>query len=131
VSTRRGISRQRRSRWLPPNFSDYTVEEGGTGAGTVARYNLKVGNRQRTYRMSVTEPLPESSLRESDTNSSLTTTWTVGRRGSGSRVDVHVEWQGASGVGGFFERLFAPAALKRVYDDALARLDKYMASSSS
>lgn len=114
-----------RPRWLPPNFSDLIVEKGGQGAGTVARYRLAAGNRERTYHVSVAEPRPGAVLSESDSNSSLVTTWTVSPRGSGSQVAVHVEWQGAGGVGGFFERLFAPGALKRVYDDALARLDRY------
>jgi len=34
-------------------------------------------------------------------------------------------------VGGFFERLFAPRALKRVYDDELARLAAYAARQGS
>ena len=114
-----------RPRWLPPNFGDYVVEKGGNGAGTTVRYVLKAGNRERMYHMDVTALQPGSSLRESDIGSSLTTTWTVDPSGSGSRVRVHTEWQGAGGIGGFFERLFAPAALKRVYDDALARLDRY------
>ena len=116
---------KQRTQWLPCNFSDYKVETGGKGGGTMVTYRLKVGNRARDYRMTVEEPLRGSALTERDTNSSLTTTWTVSRRGDGSRVTLHTEWQGAGGVGGFFERLFAPAALKRVYADTLSRLDRY------
>lgn len=114
-----------RPAWLPPNFSNLSVEQGGVGDGTVVSYLLTVGNRARNYHMAVSEPEPGSVLAERDTNSSLVTTWTVSPRGTGSNVTVHTEWQGAGGIGGFFERLFAPAALKRVYDDALARLDRY------
>lgn len=114
-----------RPRWLPPNFTDLVIEQGGIGAGTVVRYLLSVGRRQRTYVMAVSEPRPGAELVERDTGSSLVTTWTVGASGAGTGVAIHTEWQGAGGVGGFFERLFAPAALKRVYDDALARLDRY------
>ena len=32
---------------------------------------------------------------------------------------------GAGGVGGVFERLFAPRVLRRLYDDELSRLDTY------
>jgi hypothetical protein len=31
-------------------------------------------------------------------------------------------WDGAGGIGGFFERMFAPRALRRVYDDVLEKL---------
>jgi len=110
------------ARWLPPNYSDYKVEQGGRGDGTVFGYKLKVGNRERAYRMAVSEPKRGSILTEKDTGSTLTSTWTVTAQGNGSRVTLRTEWQGHGGVGGFFERLFAPRALKRVYDDELARL---------
>jgi len=116
---------KQRTQWLPSNFSDYKVEKGGKGEGTIVTYRLKVGNRARDYRMTAEEPLRGAALTERDANSSLATTWTVSRHGDGARVTLHTEWQGAGGVGGFFERLFAPAALKRVYDDTLSRLDRY------
>lgn len=109
-----------RARWLPPNYSDIAVDQ----SDSALRYRLKVGNRERAYHMAVSESRPGSVLSEKDTGSSLTTTWTVTPSGSGSRVAIHTEWQGSGGVGGFFERLFAPAGLKRVYVDALGRLDR-------
>ena len=71
------------------------------------------------------EPEPGRVLTESDLNSSLVTTWTVTPEGAGSRVRIETTWQGASGIGGFFERLFAPRVLRRLYADELARLDAY------
>lgn len=111
-----------RTRWLPANYSDYAVEKGGTGDGTVFHYKLKVGNRERAYNMTVSEPKRGAILSERDTGSTLVNTWTVTPHGSGSRIVLHTEWQSSRGVGSFFERLFAPRALKRVHDDELARL---------
>ena len=34
-------------------------------------------------------------------------------------------WNGAGGVGGFFERIFAPRAMRAIYADELERLDAY------
>ena len=34
-------------------------------------------------------------------------------------------WQGAGGIGGFFEKTFAPRAMRAIYDDELQRLDAY------
>ncbi len=116
-----------RPHWLPPAYENYTVETGGQGAGTVIRYTLNVGHRERHYRMAVSEPVAGSSLTEKDTGSSLITTWTVTPSGDRALLAVHTEWQGASGVGGFFERLFAPGALKKVYDDMLERFDRFVA----
>jgi hypothetical protein len=45
--------------------------------------------------------------------------------GGACRVRISTTWQGAGGVGGVFERLFAPRALRRLYDDELSRLDMY------
>jgi hypothetical protein len=39
---------------------------------------------------------------------------------------VASQWQGAGGVGGFFERIFAPGGLKRIHDDTLARLARVL-----
>jgi hypothetical protein len=44
----------------------------------------------------------------------------AGARGDG--------WQGAGGAGGFFEGLFAPRVLSRLYADELERLDRYAGS---
>jgi hypothetical protein len=40
-------------------------------------------------------------------------------------VRIESRWQGAAGVGSFFERLFAPRVLRRIYADELERLDCY------
>jgi uncharacterized protein YndB with AHSA1/START domain len=112
-------------RFLPPAFSDFQVEEGGVGAGTVTRFAITAGGRTRTYRMRVTEPAPGRTLVESDTNSSLVTTFNVEPQGGRSLVRISTSWDGAAGIGGFFERTFAPRALHRIYLDELERLNAY------
>jgi hypothetical protein len=64
-------------------------------------------------------------LSESDTGSSLVTTFTVTPNGAGSHVRIETRWQGAKGIGGFFERTFAPRVLRRTYLDELGRLEQY------
>jgi uncharacterized protein YndB with AHSA1/START domain len=117
--------REHHHRFLPPAFSDFYVEEGGVGAGTVVRFRLSAGGRERTYRQRVEEPQPGRVLTESDLGSSSVTTFTLTPEGEHSRVQILTTWQGARGVGGFFERLFAPRVLRRLYADELARLDRY------
>jgi uncharacterized protein YndB with AHSA1/START domain len=113
-------------RFLPPEFSDYHVESGGVGAGTVVRYKVTAGGRTRAYRMTVAEPQPGRVLTESDAESSLVTTYTVTPKGDdASVVKISTSWNGASGVGGFFERLFAPGAVQKIYADGLDRLNSY------
>ena len=114
-------------KFLPPAFSDYHVEAGGVGAGSVTRFKVTAGGRTREYHMTVDEPEPGRVLRESDQRSSLITKFIVDPAVSGSSlVQISTTWQGAGGIGGFFERTFAPRAMKAIYEDELARLDAYV-----
>jgi hypothetical protein len=42
-----------------------------------------------------------------------------------SLVQISTTWDGAGGIGGVFERLFAPRAMRGIYADELERLDAY------
>jgi hypothetical protein len=123
--------RDHHPRFLPPAFSDFQVEAGGIGAGTVARYTLTAGGRNRQYRMTVAEPEPGRVLTEADMNSSAVTTFTVTPQGGASLVRISTAWDGAAGIGGLFERMFAPRVLRGLYTDELKRLDAYAREHSS
>jgi polyketide cyclase/dehydrase/lipid transport protein len=112
-----------RPKILTEHYRDYQVVEGGSGAGTKARWKLQAtSKRVRDVAATVTEPEP-GTLVESDANSSMVTTWTVRPAGAGSVVRIETTWTGAGGIGGFFEKTFAPAGLKRIYDGVLTKLD--------
>ncbi|TDC09299.1 SRPBCC family protein [Streptomyces sp. 8K308] len=111
-------------RLLTEHFSEYEVREGGDGEGTVLHVRFQATSRRvRQLLLEITEP-EDNTLIEKDRNSTLVTTWKVtpGDGGAGARVTVRTTWQGAGGVGGFFERLFAPRALAGIYDRILANL---------
>lgn len=111
-----------RPKILTEHYRDYQVVEGGTGAGTKARWKLQAtSKRVRDVAATVTEP-ESGTLVESDANSSMVTTWTVRAAGAGSVVRIDTTWSGAGGIGGFFEKTFAPAGLKRIYDGVLTKL---------
>jgi Polyketide cyclase / dehydrase and lipid transport len=113
-----------RPKILTEQYRDYEVIEGGTGAGTKARWKLQAtSKRVRDVAATVTEPEP-GTIVETDANSSMVTTWTVRAAGDGTIVRIETSWQGAGGIGGFFEKTFAPAGLKRIYDGVLARLNE-------
>jgi len=117
--------RDHHPRFLPSAFSDFRVESGGVGAGTITRFTVTAGGRARQYRMRVEEPAPGQVLTESDTGSSLVTTTTVSPRDGASLVQISTTWDGAGGIGGFFERTFAPRAMRAIYTDELERLNAY------
>jgi hypothetical protein len=113
------------AKFLPDAFSDFETVEGGVGAGTVHRFKLAAGGKVRDYLMRVDEPQPGRVLTETDENSSLQTTFTVTPAGDTCTVKIETTWQGAGGVGGFFERTFAPKVMRKMYADELRRLDAY------
>ncbi|GAB2447981.1 SRPBCC family protein [Streptomyces incanus] len=112
-----------RGRLLPEQYSEYEVREGGDGEGSLVHWKLQAtSKRVRDCLMEVTEP-SDGELVEKDRNSSMVTTWRVTPAGEGrSRVVVTTTWTGAGGIGGFFERTFAPKGLARIHDALLARL---------
>jgi hypothetical protein len=112
-------------KFLPDCFSDFETVEGGVGAGTVHRFKVAAGGRVRDYLMRVDEPQPGRVITETDQNSSLVTTFTVTPAGEACTVKIETTWKGAGGVGGFFERTFAPKAMRKIYADELGRLDEY------
>jgi Polyketide cyclase / dehydrase and lipid transport len=101
------------------------VESGGVGAGTITRFKVTAGGRTREYRMRVDEPEPGRVVTESDTGSSLVTTTTVSPRDGASLVQISTTWDGAGGIGGVFERMFAPRVMRAIYADELERLNTY------
>jgi len=115
--------REVRPRLLTEQFSEYEVREGGDGEGTLVHWRLQAtSKRVRDCLLEVSEP-SDGQLVEKDRNSSMVTTWTVTPAGEGkARVVVTSVWNGATGIGGFFERTFAPKGLARIYDGVLEKL---------
>ena len=117
---------QLHSRFLPPPFYDFQVEERGAGTGSVVRFKINFAGGIRELRMQVTEPEPGRALVQTDTNGSgLVTTFTVTPQGEQARVNITSRFDGETGVAGVVERISAPRRLHRVYAKELARLDAY------
>ncbi|SNS74864.1 Polyketide cyclase / dehydrase and lipid transport [Geodermatophilus pulveris] len=118
-----------RPRVLPEQFSAYRVHSGGQGAGTrVAWRFAATAKRVRDQLVEVSRPDPDT-LVETDTRSSMVTTWTLHPADAGATtVRVRTTWNGASGIGGFFERTFAPRGMRRTHEELLARLDRELAT---
>jgi uncharacterized protein YndB with AHSA1/START domain len=115
---------QTRPRILTEHYGDYRVEAGGHGAGSRVHWRLAATKKRvRDQQIEVSDD-GEGRLVERDANSSMVTTWTVTPSGPGSStVTIETTWNGAGGIGGFFERTFAPKGLRRIYDGVLANLD--------
>lgn len=110
-----------RPRILSSHYHDYRVVSGGTGAGTVVEWTLQASTK-RSRNLRAVVSMSDSMVTERDSNSTMVTTWTVTPSGTGSLVTVRTTWQGASGVSGFFEGIFAPLGLKRIHAEVLQKL---------
>ncbi len=123
----------KRSQILTDNYLNYKVEEGGNGAGTVVTYRLHAANRERGYHIQVSDPGTGKTLQESDTGSSLVTIWTMTPEADGQKTHVQIasDWEGGKGVGGFFEKTFAPLGLKRIYTEILGKLSTTFAGAQA
>ena len=112
-----------RPRILSSHYRDYQVLEGGKGAGTVASWTLQA-TEKRVRNVKASVDVAGHTIIEKDANSSMITNWTVAPAGRGSSVTVKTSWQGAGGIGGFFEKTFAPLGLRKIQAEVLANLKK-------
>jgi uncharacterized protein YndB with AHSA1/START domain len=108
---------------LTDHYRDYRVEAGGHGAGSRVHWTLQATKKRvRDQLVEVSVP-SDDRIVERDTNSSMVTTWTVTPQGDDrSVVAVETTWNGAGGIGGFFEKTFAPKGLQRIHDGLLSNL---------
>ncbi|MEV0250023.1 SRPBCC family protein [Nocardia sp. NPDC050712] len=112
-----------RPRILSSHYHDYKVVEGGTGAGTVAEWTLQA-TKDRSRNVQAVVSVSDSIVTERDKNSSMVNTWTVTPDGTGSQVTLRTTWQGAGGVKGIFEGIFAPLGLKKIQAEVLENLKR-------
>jgi hypothetical protein len=112
-----------RPKILSPHYSDYRVLEGGQGAGTVATWKLQA-TKSRARDVKANVDVAGHTVIEKDANSTMVTNWIVAPAGSGSSVTVKTSWQGAGGIGGFFEKTFAPLGLGKIQGEVLENLKK-------
>ncbi|UXA17779.1 SRPBCC family protein [Mycobacterium sp. SMC-4] len=112
-----------RPKILSEHYSGYQVLEGGQGAGTVAQWKLQA-TKSRSREVKATVDVAGRTVIEKDANSSMVTNWTVAPAGPGSSVTVKTSWKGAGGIGGFFERTFAPIGLRKIQAQVLGNLKR-------
>ncbi|KRC46207.1 MULTISPECIES: SRPBCC family protein [unclassified Nocardioides] len=106
---------------LPASYSSYQVLENGVGDGTVATWRLQATKKRVRHVIADVAVTPDAVV-ETDRNSTMVTTFAVTSDGAGSKVTATTTWQGAGGIGGFFEKTFAPLGLGRIHGELLANL---------
>lgn len=109
---------------LPPEFSDFTVLDGGIGAGTLIRYRIKLGGRTRDVEARVAEPEPGKVLTETDVHTGAVTTFIVTPASEETRLRFETAWE-SHGIAGIVERLAAPRMLRRLYEKEFDLIERW------
>ena len=113
-------------RILPPQFRNLTVEQGGIGAGTVIRFQVKAFGRTDTYRAEISEPEPGRVLVERNTSGiASVTTFIVdpGDRASETIVTITTELKVRTGLAGAIEKFLTGRVLRPMYAEELRLLE--------
>lgn len=112
-------------------FTKITVEQGGVGAGTHVRFEMKAMGRTHLFQGVISEPEPGRVLVEANTSATMgasVTTFTVDPVASGTQAQVTIETQSQSrdGLAGVIERFLGRRFLQHVYTQELALLATYV-----
>ena len=122
--------RQQHPHIVPPEFFPrLEVLEGGVGAGTRTRVEMRVLGTTRVFEQVVTEPEPGRVLVESNQDGSGVSTFTVDSADGGESADVTIttEIEARPVITGLVERLVTSVMLPRIYRRELAQLAAYVA----
>src|SRR5215207_1348692 len=110
---------------LPPSFSDLTVLQGGTGAGTEIRFAMTLGGRKQVVEASVDEPEPGRVLSETYREKNAVTSFTVDPVGNQSRVRIETSWDASRRLAGLIERLIMPRLFRKIYAQELDLIERW------
>jgi hypothetical protein len=110
-----------------PPFGALVVERGGTGAGTVIRFEMKSFGSTRSFRAEISEPDPGRVLVETDVESGIQTTFALAPGAeTGCLLTITTDYQRA-GLRGWIERIFAPPYLRAIYRAEIGNLARLAA----
>jgi polyketide cyclase/dehydrase/lipid transport protein len=123
--------RQHHPRIVPPEyFRKVEVVEGGVGAGTRTRIEMRVLGMTKRATHIIREPEPGRVLEEVDADGFSVTTFVVdpADNGASASVSIRTTFTVRSGPLGALERLLTTAVLRRIYTKELARIGTYAAT---
>jgi hypothetical protein len=108
--------------FLPPAFSDFQIERGGVGAGTIMSFTVTLAGRSRRMTHEVSEPEPGRVLVEG--GSRERTRFIVDPIDSAQcrvRIETTIV---AGGLDGLLTKLLGARLMQPLYQDELARLER-------
>jgi hypothetical protein len=113
-------------RIVPKQFSNLVVEQGGIGAGTVIRFDMKILGSTTHFRAIVSEPEPGRVLVERNVEGNeAVSTFVVDPDAAGKtcQVTIHTEMPVRGGLAGVIEKFMVTRVLTSLYKEELKRLE--------
>lgn len=104
-------------------FGALDVLEGGRGAGTKIRFEMKAFGRLNVETGVITEPRPGTELRETLASGIVTTFLVEPRGANAAMVTITTEYD-KPGLRGWLESMLAPSYLRQVYVAELSQLER-------
>jgi len=107
-----------------PPFVSLEVEQGGVGAGTVIRFQMRILGRLQSSRAEISEPEPGRVLVETNDQNGPVTTFIVEPRADGQQawVTISTVLKVRDGLLGKLEAWMTTRILRPVYERELAQL---------
>jgi hypothetical protein len=107
-----------------PYFVSLVVEQGGVGAGTVIRFQMRLLGQIRTFCAAITEPEPGQMLVETDVQTGAITSFAVEPRDDAQHTAVTITTTTTvrEGLLGRLEAWLATRLLRPIYVQELAQL---------
>ncbi len=106
-------------------FEALEVEQGGSGAGTVINFRMKVMGQVQSFHSVISEPEPGRVLVEADASKGTATTFRVEPREGGhkSYVTISTEMQVPDGLAGRIQGWLMAQLLRPIYFQELKQLE--------
>ena len=110
-------------RILPkPPFVSLDVEQGGVGAGTIVRFEMRLMGRTQIFRATITEPEPGRVLVETNDTGQVTTFTVAPHAAQQSTVTIATATTVRNGVLGTIEGWLTTRLLRPIYLKELAQI---------
>src|SRR5258708_38211162 len=111
-----------------PPFTEYAVEKGGQGAGTIVMSRVKVFGREMSYHQVVSEPEPGRVLMEKDMDTGQYSSFTLDPLNGGkqTRVTIFCEMPLEPGLMGIMQKLTQAQYMRGLFKRELDNLANYV-----
>ncbi len=107
-------------------YSNFTIETGGLGAGTVGWVKVSAMGRTMPLHFRVSEPEPGRRMVETNLETGAETSFVLSPEESGTRLTIASDYQPAGGLSGFLDRKLAPGVLQKMLAAELHKLVVYV-----